>query len=61
MLAASVIAGLGFMAWLILSYEEAQHGNPHTATAYSLSETLGFSALTFFVIGYVWLIIAVTR
>ena len=49
------------MAWLILSYEETQHGHPYTAGWYSLSETLGFSSLLFFFIGYVWLIIAVTR
>lgn len=61
MLGASVVAGLSFMAWQILSYEESQHGNPHTAKAYSLSETLGFSSIAYFFIGYVWLIIAVTR
>lgn len=61
MLAASVLFGLGFMVWLILSYEETQHGNAHTARSYSLSETLGFSAVLFFVIGYAWLIIAVTH
>lgn len=60
-LAGSVIAGISFMAWLILSYEEAQHGNPHTPEAYTLSETLGFSSLALFCIGYVWLIIVVTR
>lgn len=61
-LAASVVTGLGFMAWLILtSYEEAQHGNAYAASSYSLSETLGFSSLLFFSIGYVWLILAVTR
>jgi len=60
-LAASILAGLSFMAWQILSYEETQHGNPHTPEAYSLSETLGFSTLLFFCIGYIWLIIAVTR
>lgn len=61
MLGASVVAGLSFMAWQILSYEESQHGNPHTAKAYSLSETLGFSSIAYFFIGYLWLIIAVTR
>jgi hypothetical protein len=60
-LAASVLTGLGFMAWLILGYEEVQQGNPHTARAYSLMETLGFSSLALFCVGYVWLIIAVTR
>src|SRR5437867_2582195 len=60
-LAGSVVAGLSFMAWLILSYEEAQHGNPHTPKGYTLSETLAFSSLAFFCIGYVWLIVVVTR
>ena len=60
-LAASVLTGLGFMAWLLLGYEEVQHGNPHTPKAYSLMETLGFSSLALFSIGYVWLIIVVTR
>jgi hypothetical protein len=60
-LAASVLTGLLFMAQEILSYEENQHGNPHTAKEYALSETLGFSCLLFFVIGYAWLIVGVTR
>lgn len=61
LLAASVVTGLSFMVWQILSYEEIQHGNAYTAKAYSLSETLGYSSLCFFFIGYIWLIIAVTR
>jgi lysylphosphatidylglycerol synthetase-like protein (DUF2156 family) len=56
-----VIFGIGFMVWLIFNYEEHQHGNPHTRITYSLSETLGFSSVACFCIGYVWLIIAVTR
>jgi hypothetical protein len=60
-LAASVLTGLLFMAWQILSYEETNHGNRHGPLSYSLSETFGFSSLAFFVIGYSWLIIAVTR
>ena len=56
-----VIFGIGFMVWLIFNYEEHQHGTPHTRLAYSLSETLGFSSVACFCVGYVWLIIAVTR
>ena len=56
-----VLYGLVFMAWLILHYEGHQHGDRHTKASYSFSETLGFSSLTCFVIGYWWLIIAVTR
>jgi hypothetical protein len=45
---------------LIFNYEEHQHGNPHTRLAYSLSLTLGLSALACFCVGYVWLIFRVT-
>jgi hypothetical protein len=45
----------------ILNYEDVQHGNPHTARAYAFIETLGFSSLLLFVIGYFWLIFAVTH
>jgi hypothetical protein len=58
-LAFRVIYGVGFMAWLIFSYEEHHHGNPHTREGYSLSLALGFSALACFCIGYVWLIFRV--
>ena len=56
-----VLYGVAFMVWLIFNYEEHQHGNPHTRLAYTLSETLGFSSLLCFWLGYVWLVIAVTR
>jgi hypothetical protein len=49
------------MACQILTYEEVLHGNPHTANKYALNETLGFSSLICFVIGYVWLIFATTN
>jgi hypothetical protein len=61
LLAASVLFGLLFMAWLILNYEEYSHGTPHTGLHYSLSLTLGFSAIAYFCVGYLWLIVAVTR
>jgi len=60
LLAGSVLFGLLFMAMLILNYENWQHGNQHTAKAYACVETLGFSSLFLFVIGYLWLIVAVT-
>ena len=60
-LATSVLTGISFMVSLVLGYEEVQHGNPHTAGAYALNETLGFSSLLLFVIGYIWLIFVVTR
>jgi hypothetical protein len=56
-----ILYGLVFMTWLILHYEGHRHGDRHTKAKYALSETLGFSSLTCFVIGYCWLIIAVTR
>jgi len=59
-LAGSVLSGIAFMAYLILCYEEVQHGNPHTARAYALIETFGFTSLLLFIIGYVWLILAIT-
>ena len=61
LIAASVVYGIGFMACQILTYEEVLHGNPHTANNYALNETLGFSALLCFVIGYIWLIFASTN
>ncbi|HXB61837.1 MAG TPA: hypothetical protein VNU94_03160 [Acidobacteriaceae bacterium] len=61
LLAAGIIYGIGFMACQILTYEEVSHGNPHTAANYALNETLGFSSLCCFVVGYIWLIIAVTN
>lgn len=59
-LAGSVLAGIAFMVALILSYEEVQHGNPHTAVAYASIETCGFTSLVLFIVGYTWLIISVT-
>src|SRR5882724_1694327 len=40
----SVILGVAFIVWLIHSYEEYQHDNPHTKLVYSISETLGFGS-----------------
>jgi hypothetical protein len=60
LLAWSVTYGVGFMVWLIFHYEEYQHDNPHTKLAYTISETLGFSSLLCFGVGYVWLIFQVT-
>jgi hypothetical protein len=55
-----VVFGIGFMVWLTHNYEEYQHGNPHTKFGYTLSETLGFSSLACFSLGYFWLVICVT-
>jgi hypothetical protein len=56
-----VIYGVGFIVWLIHSYEEYLHDNPHTRLTYSISETLGFSSLACFCLGYILLIFLVTR
>lgn len=61
LLACSVISGVIFIVWLINSYENHQHGNPHTKWKYITSETLGFGSLICFGVGYFVLIIAVTR
>jgi len=45
LLALCVVFGIAFMVWLVYHYEEHQHGTPHTRLAYTLSLTLGFSAL----------------
>ena len=61
LLAACIMYGICFSVWLTFNYENYQHGNPHTRFAYSLSETLGFSSIMCFFIGYVWLIVQVTH
>jgi hypothetical protein len=57
----SVVCGVFFIVWLIFSYEEYQHGNPHTDKVYTISETLGFGSLACFCLGYVLLIFLITR
>jgi len=56
-----VIYGVTFIVWVIHSYEEYQHDNPHTKWTYSVSETLGFRSLACFCLGYIVLIFLVTR
>jgi hypothetical protein len=60
LLACCVVYGIAFMVWLVYHYEEHQHGTQHTRLAYTLSLTLGFSALACFCVGYIWLILRVT-
>jgi hypothetical protein len=57
----SIVFGVTFIVWLIFSYEEYQHGNPHTAKVYTVSETLGFGSLGCFCAGYILLIFLITR
>jgi hypothetical protein len=61
LIAASVVYGICFMACQILTYEEVLHGNPHSAGQYALNETLGFSSLLCFIVGYIWLVFSTTN
>jgi len=49
------------MAAQLVTMENVLHGNPHTAASYTLNETLGYSSLVCFLVGYLWLVIAVTN
>lgn len=60
LLGGSVTYGLLFMALQLVTVEEALHGNPHTGAMYALNETLGYSSLICFLMGYIWLVFAVT-
>jgi len=57
----SVVFGVAFIVWLIYSYEEYRHGNDHTDRIYATSQALGFSAVLCFCLGYIFLILLVTR
>jgi hypothetical protein len=61
LLGGSVLYGLLFMAAQLVTMEEVLHGNPHTAFNYALNETLGYSSLICFLMGYIWLVYAVTN
>jgi hypothetical protein len=61
LIASCVVYGIGFMAVQLVTMEEVLHGNPHTAFGYTLNETLGYSSLICFVLGYIWLVFAVTN
>lgn len=61
LIASCVVYGLGFMAAQLVTMEEVLHGNSHTAFSYALNETLGYSALVCFQVGYLWLVFAVTN
>ena len=61
LLGSCVVYAVFFMVWLIFSYEDYRHDNPHTRFKYSLNEALGFSSLSCFVIGYLWLVFVVKR
>lgn len=61
LLAGCVLYGILFSIWMIFHYEDYQHNGRHSKKAYALCETLGFSSISCFVIGYLWLIAQVTN
>jgi hypothetical protein len=61
LISACVVYGIAFMAVQLVTMENVLHGNPHTATNYALNETLGYSCLICFLLGYLWLVFAVTN
>jgi hypothetical protein len=63
LLALSILYGVLFMTLLMLDYENYQHhpqDNTYTKPKYVRNQTLGFSALLCFCVGYAWLIVSVT-
>ena len=61
LLAMSIFYGIVFMPVLVLNYEAFKHGtSTYSGIRYVRNQTLGFSALTCFCIGYGWLIWAAT-
>jgi hypothetical protein len=59
LLAFCVVYGLLFMVFVIRDYEEFLLSNNYTRARYIVNNTLGFSALTCFCGGYLWLVLAV--
>jgi hypothetical protein len=64
MLALSIIYGILFMVFLIFDYEGYRHhpgSGSYSRFKYTRNQALGFGALVCFSIGYLWLVIVVTR
>jgi hypothetical protein len=64
LLAISIIYGILFMVFLITDYEEYRHHPQqpcYNRFKYSRNQTLGYSGLLCFCVGYLWLAIIVTR
>jgi hypothetical protein len=55
-----VVYGVLFMVLLIYRYEEFLHHNNYTRSRYVWNQSLGFSALTCFCLGYLWLVCSVS-
>jgi hypothetical protein len=58
-LAFCVVYGVLFMVLMIYNYEEFLHHNNYTRARYVRSQGLGFSALSCFCLGYLWLVVTV--
>lgn len=61
LLGACVLFGFVFMLWVQFWYEQFQHGIPYNRWAYCVTKTFGFSSALCFCLGYLWLVVAVTR
>jgi hypothetical protein len=64
LLAASIVYGVLFMVFLIMDYENYRHhpqSRTYTRFKYTRNQALGLGGLCCFCVGYVWLIIVVTR
>jgi hypothetical protein len=59
--AMSIVFGVLFMILLVLNYERHLHRpNSYTRFEYTRNQSLGFSALACFCVGYTWLVVAAT-
>ena len=61
LLGACVLFGVSFMLWIQFWYEQFQHGVTYARWAYSITKVLGFCSAAYFCIGYIWLVVVVTR
>jgi len=62
LLAMSIVYGILFMPFLALDYEGFRNRqNPYRRSSYVRNQTLGFSTLTCFCVGYAWLIVAAVK
>ena len=62
LLTMSIIYGILFMAYLAINYEAYRHQTaPYNRIKYTKNLAFGFGSLFCFFIGYLWLIIIVTR
>ena len=62
LLAGSILYAIFFMVFEIMNYEDFRHGTRrYSRFKYSRNIALGFGGLLCFCVGYVWLILIVTR